>query len=334
MGTAVPIGASRAGEFAVETFESIVWRLQVAGPTLQFGAPFVLPGWMRAWQEIFAPGASLWIRSFQQGGELIGIAALRVEERTARLIGDAEVCDHLDLVCTADRREDFCIALLDHLKGNGIERLELNPLRPDSAVMRALVPAARAGGYPVSVAEEDVLFELDLPDSWEDYLQTLSGKQRHEVRRKLRRLETRAAVRFRLEQAAAVHAAVDDFLVLFRQNRRDKAAFMDDRMAAYFRSLAEYVPGTRIGFLDVDGGPAAAVWCCDHGGTRYLYNSGYDANLGHLSVGILCKLLSIRDAIAAGLRTYDFLKGDEAYKRQLGGKPVPIYRCRINLAGV
>lgn len=330
-----PIGAANAGAFAAETFESVSGRLQAAGAALPSRAPFVLPGWMRAWREVFAPGAPLWIRSFRQGGAVVGIAALRVEGRTARFIGDAAVCDHLDLVCATGRRKEFCAALLDRLKADGIDRLELAPLRPDSVVLQGLIPAARDGGLAVSVAAEDVLFELELPGSWENYLQTLSGKQRHEVRRKLRRLGGRSEAAFRLAQEpAAVRAAVDDFLALFRQNRPDKAAFMDERMEAYFRLLAEYVPGTRIGFLDVDERPAAAVWCCDHGGTRYLYNSGYDARLGHLSVGILCKILSIRDAIDAGLGAYDFLKGDEGYKRQLGGKPVPIYRCRIDLAGV
>jgi CelD/BcsL family acetyltransferase involved in cellulose biosynthesis len=327
-------GTRSAGAFAVETFASLAGGPEAADAACAHPAPFVQPGWMRAWQETFAPRASLWIRSFRLDGKRVGIAALRQEGSSARLVGDADVCDHLDLVCAAGDRRAFCSALLDCLKANGIERLELNPLRPDSVVMTALVPAARARGCSVSIAEENVLFEMRLPDSWEGYLQTLSGKQRHEARRKLRRLEQSATAGFRLvQEPAAVRRAVNDFLVLFRQNRQDKAVFMDERMESYFRRLAEHVPGTCLGFLDVDGMPAAAVWCCDHAGTRYLYNSGYDAQLSHLSVGILCKLLSIRDAIARGLGRYDFLKGDEVYKRQLGGRPVPIYNCRIDLGG-
>lgn len=326
--------AARGDGFAADTFASMAGRLQAAGPALKPAAPFGLPGWMRAWQEVFAPQASLWIRSFRTDGQWAGIAPLRVEGRTARLIGEADVCDHLDLVCASGRESAFCGALLDRLQADGISRLDLHPLRPDSTVMQALVPAARTRGYPVAIVEEDVLFEMPLPGSWEDYLRLLSAKQRHEVRRKLRRLEARAAAEFRwVQEPPAIHAVLDDFLVLFRQNRRDKAAFMNDRMEAYFRLLAEYVPETRIGFLVVDGSPAAAVWCCDFSGTRYLYNSGYDAGQGHLSVGILCKILSIRDGIARGLANYDFLKGQEAYKHQLGGKPVPIFRCRIELPG-
>jgi CelD/BcsL family acetyltransferase involved in cellulose biosynthesis len=326
--------AATGGAFMVETIESVAGCLESSAGALACPAPFVEPGWMRAWQMVFAPRAKLWIRSFRTSAGVLGMAPLRVEAGTARLIGDADVCDHLDLVCAAVCRAEFCSALLDHLKADGVERLELSPLRPDSLVMEALVPAARAAGYAVSTAEEDVLFEMPLPGSWEDYLQRLSGKQRHEVRRKLRRLANAADAGFRLvQEPAAPGSAVDDFLRLFRRNRPDKAVFMDDRMQAYFRLLAEHVRGTRIGFLDVDGTPAAAVWCCDHDGTRYLYNSGFDARLGDLSVGILCKILSIRDAIARGLGKYDFLKGDEAYKRQLGGRPVPIYNCRIDLSG-
>lgn len=333
MGYNDTFGALPASGFTAETLEGISGWLEASGAAIDWSAPFMLPGWMRAWREVFAPQASLWIRSFRLGAEVVGIAPLQVEDGTARLIGDADVCDHLDLVCTAGRQQDFCSALLDHLKASGIDRLELHPLRPDSVVMTALVPTARAKGYAVSISEEDVLFEMRLPATWEDYLEILSGKQRHEARRKLRRLESTFATGFRLvEEPKAMRSAANDFLLLFRQNRKDKAVFMDAHMESYFRLLAEHVPGTRIGFLDVDGMPAAAVWCCDHGDSRYLYNSGYDAHLSHLSVGILCKLLSIRDAITRKFSRYDFLKGDEAYKRQLGGRPVPLYHCWIELS--
>jgi len=334
MGDTETAAAARADGFAADTFETVSGGLKTVGHHLKFRAPFVLPGWMRAWQKVFAPQAALRIRSLRKAGRIAGLAPLRVENGTARLIGDADVCDHLDLVCAAGQQGEFCSALLGHLRAAGILRLDLHPLRPDSVVIQALVPEARTRGYAVSITEEDVLFEMELPATWEDYLRRLSGKQRHEARRKLRRLEAHASTGFCLvQEPPAIGAALSDFLTLFRQNRSDKAAFMDERMEAYFRLLAEYVPETRIGFLSVDGRPAAAVWCCDFDGTRYLYNSGYDASLSHLSVGILCKVLSIRDGIDRGLAKYDFLKGEEAYKHHLGGRPVPIYRCQINLSG-
>ncbi len=299
---------------------------------LLWPSPFTHPGWMQAWHEVLAPRTHLWVRTFWEGGKPIGLAPLRLENGTARLIGDPDVCDHLDLVAAAGREEPFCHALLDALQAERVKRLDLAPLRPDSTVLRALAPAARAAGHPVDLREEGALFAMDLPASWEEYLQRLSGKQRHEVRRKQRRLEAHGAVDFRMtEQPADLPPVLDQFLALFRRNRADKAAFMDARMEAFFRRLTERVPGMCIGILSIGGIPVSGTLCCDHLGIRYLYNSAYDAGVSHLSVGLAAKLASIREGIDRGLNGYDFLKGEEPYKRQLGGRPVALVRCRIDL---
>jgi CelD/BcsL family acetyltransferase involved in cellulose biosynthesis len=318
---------------SAETFESLPDPLQAPGNQLEWASPFVLPGWLRAWWEVFAPPAEPLILSVREGGRLIGIAPLQREGSLLRLIGGADVCDHLDVVVAPRRKAEFCKALLDYVSREGATRIELGPIRPDSAVMTGLVPHARERGWPVASETEDVLFEADLPRSWEGYLELLSGKQRHEARRKLRRLEQSATFAFRLVGGRGdIDAGIEDFLRLFRMNRADKAEFMTARMEAFFRVLVRQVPATRLGFLDVDGAAAAAVMCFDHGATRYLYNSAFDAGLGSLSVGILCKILSIQDAIFRGLAKYDFLKGNETYKRQLGGRAVPVYHCRIETA--
>jgi CelD/BcsL family acetyltransferase involved in cellulose biosynthesis len=301
---------------------------------LDWSSPFLLPGWIEAWCDAFPLEDRPWVVSARQDGRLTGVAALLQQGDALRLAGDPRVCDHMDIVCDPQRAEGFCAGLLQQIGGAGIRILETGPVRPDSAVMTRLVPEARRRGFTVGVAPDETVYSLDLPDSWEGYLLMLSGKQRHEVRRKLRRLEQMAAFGFRLSEApAAVARDLDAFLGLFRQNRADKAAFMNRRMEGYFRSLAERLPETRIAVLEIDGAPAAAVMCFDHRGVRYLYNSGFDARLGHLSVGWSCKVLSIREAVRRGLKTYDFLKGDEPYKRRLGGRPVVLYRCRIEFAG-
>jgi CelD/BcsL family acetyltransferase involved in cellulose biosynthesis len=309
-----------------ESLESLEHLRRSTGG-VSWPSPFVLPGWIRAWQAAFG-AAELNLLSVRGTGGPIGVAPLQVAGRTASFAGSSDVCDHLDLAAAPGREGEVCRALLEHLRAAGaVDGLELGPCRPDSVVVRALLPTARELGLPVAVDGDDSIYPLALPDSWEGYLASLSAKERHEVRRKLRR----GGESFHFELTAGGMEAVQDFLRLFRRNRTDKAAFMDGRMEEYFRRLAEHVPETRIGRLRVDGWVAAAVWCIDFGRSRYLYNSGYDADYSGLSVGLACKLLSIRDAIERGVDTYDFLKGDEAYKRRLGGVPVPLVRCRIDL---
>ena len=127
---------------------------------------------------------------------------------------------------------------------------------------------------------------------------------------------------------------MDTFLRLFEANRSDKAAFMTSRRARFFRSLAEEMAGAgaaKLSFLELDAKPAAAVMCFHDPSTVYLYNNGYDHRFRSLSVGLLSKVLSIREAIREGKQRFDFLKGPEAYKRRLGGKPVSLYRCKLRI---
>ena len=167
------------------------------------------------------------------------------------------------------------------------------------------------------------------------YLAMLNQKQRHEIRRKLRRLEEAAPFTLRtITEFDQVRKAFPDFLNLFRTSRADKAKFMTENMAAFFLSLTEAAAKEnmlRLYFLDIDGCPAATALCFDYQSMTYLYNSGYNTRYSSLSAGQICEIFSIRDSIERGNRWYDFLKGDEMYKQHLGGKPVPLYRCCITL---
>jgi CelD/BcsL family acetyltransferase involved in cellulose biosynthesis len=213
--------------------------------------------------------------------------------------------------------------------------LDLNTVRADSEGLTELTAAASGLGCEVSCTTEDVTFEVELPATWDEFLGKLSGKQRHEVRRKLRRMCEAAEVDFRLvEGLDDMNNEMETFLMLFGSNRSDKAAFMTGQMAAYFRSLAETTAKAgllKLFFLDLDGKPAAAVMCFDHNSTIYLYNNGYDGRYGSLSVGVLSKVLSIKESILEGKDRYDFLKGAEKYKQHLGGVAVPLSRCRVKL---
>ena len=177
--------------------------------------------------------------------------------------------------------------------------------------------------------------ELELPSTWDAFLKGLTGKERHEIRRKLRRLNEAARINFRvIESKTEVSRQIDTFFELFKLNRSDKSKFMTDQMASFFRSLAAALAEARIlklFVLDLDEEPVAATMCFNYQSTMYLYNNGYDKRFGSLSVGFLGKVLSIKESIQSGKKTYDFLKGAEVYKKRLGGQPIQLYRCLIEL---
>ena len=264
----------------------------------------------------------------REGGNLIGIAPLMIQGERACIIGSPDVCDHVDFVFAPGRAKDVLRRILHHLRQQGISLLDLGPLRGDASLLKDMTPVAETLGYEVTIHPEDVILELELPATWDGFLQSLNGKQRHEIRRKIRRLYEAGQINYLVvEEAEQVKKKVDIFLALFGSNRSDKASFMDNQMASFFRSLAEAMAEAQIlklFFLDLDACPAAVAMCFDYASTMYLYNNGYDQRFGSLSVGLLSKVFSMKESIERGRKTYSFLKGGETYKYLLGGTPVPV----------
>jgi CelD/BcsL family acetyltransferase involved in cellulose biosynthesis len=225
--------------------------------------------------------------------------------------------------------------LLDDLREKGIKKLDLRPLRPDSTVLIQLVSVAQNRGYEVTCRPEDVSLELDLPATWNEYLAILKNKQRHEVSRKLRRLWEAGSVEHRcVEVGREVEDYLDIFLKLFSLSKDEKASFMNHNRESFFRSLAKAMAEIgllRMGTLQVNKVPAAMTMGFDYDGSHYLYNSAYDPQFSYLSVGLLCKVLCLKDSIEKGRRKWNFLRGGEPYKYRLGGHEVPLYSCQITI---
>jgi len=319
-----------------ETLDSIFAHWRQTDSFLTWNCLFVLPVWLKPWWDNFGGNAKLYLLSIRHEGRIIGIAPLQRSDDTVRLIGDENVCDNLDFIVAREKSAEFYRILLNHLKQDGVKRLELQPVREDSSVMAQLLPMAEKTGCRSSSEGHDISYELALPGSWDDYLTLLSGKERHEIRRKLRRLHEAGQMSYRLvEDASSIKKEMEAFLELFRSYRSDKTEFMNGRMVSFFKELAEALKEARIlklFFLELDKKPIAATMCFDYHSTMYLYNNGYDKRFGSLSVGMLSKVLSIKESIQSGKKTYDFLKGAEVYKIRLGGQPIELYRCLIDLS--
>ncbi len=319
-----------------EDFNQIAsyWASQEHG--LLFPSIFVTPAYLESWWQVFSEKeAQLYLTSIWQDSKLIGIAPLQISNGIASLIGSPDVCDYLDFVTLAGREEDFFNALLANLKGKGIKEIDLSPVRADSKIMSSLTQMARQRGYRVSQEKVDVSLEMSLPQSWEDYFKLLDGKPRHELERKLRRLKSAGKVEYQIAQDSYVITPVlDEFLNLFSNSKREKSAFMTKKMAQFFHSLTRslaQVNLVKFGSLKLSNMTMAMVMCFDYNDIIYLYNSAYEPSYSSLSPGIAAKAFYIRDSIEKDKRVFNFLKGSEPYKYQLGGKEVPIYRCQIHL---
>ena len=244
-----------------------------------------------------------------------------------------DVSDYLDLIAPDGREEEVWTALLQHCATQPAE-WDLHGIRAASATA-TLVPAlAPARGLTPTVEREDRCPVLALPKTWDEYLARLSGKDRHELRRKIRRLERELP-----GATTRSHAEVDGwdeamtrFLTLHRLSKVGKARFMDERMERFFRSATRRLAAAgwaRLWFLEFEGAAVAAFLCLEHGGSVGLYNSGFDPARAVLAPGIVLLAHVIRDAIDRGFPVFDFLRGEEPYKYGFGPSPEDVLNVRV-----
>lgn len=317
----------------LEAVGASAWDALVVGARLR--SPFLSWVWQREWIRAFAPDRRLEVRTVEDSaGQLVAILPLwEIAPGRLGLVGGADVSDYLDLIALAGREEEAWTALL---QSRAAERAawELHAIPAASPTVAALPKLAATCGLAAAAALEERCPVLTLPASWDTYLAGLGGKRRHELGRKLRRLERDApeARATSVSRADEVAARLGDFFDLHRRSRTGKARFMDAGMEAFFRcitgALAE-VGGVRLWFLDTASGPVATFLCLEWDGTVGLYNSGFHPDRAALSPGVVLLARVVRDAIERGKRRFDFLRGEERYKYEFGPTPEDVYEVTI-----
>ncbi len=296
---------------------------------------FLYPQFQSVWWDLFAQDATLDLCSVRAAdGTLIGVLPLMRRGNAVSFIGDPEVCDYMDLLAAPGREDEVAQALLEHLERDDCRAVDLRGLAEGSPTLASLPAAARARGWAVRAEQEAVCPTVALPATWEAYLDGLGGKQRHEVRRKLRNLaEGGARVSLTVERDPdPVVAGVSHLLAMMRDSRRDKAGFLTEPRQAFFLALGRNLASrgwARLYLLQLDGKTVAAILGFDTGDTLFLYNSGYDPDYRDLAVGLASKVYCLRSCIEERKRAVNFLRGEEAYKYQLGGVPSPVTRLLL-----
>ena len=308
---------------AQESFETLDQEWRTLLPGLCTKAPFHTPAWLRVWWEHFGHGQELLLLSFREDGRLRGIAPLMRSGDRISFLALSDVCDYHDFLFPCGEEGAFLAALLDKLETLEWSALRLEGLREGSAALMLLPALAEKRGFTASVAPEEVSPHIPVAASWDAYLEALSKKDRHELRRKMRRLEGAGTIKVTTATSATLHADVARFLELLKDSREEKAAFLTLERERFFHKLAIAMEGEgylKLFFLELDGLKVAGAFVFDYANAYYLYNSGYDKRYESLSVGLLLKALLVQDAIEHGKREYDLLRGAETYKYHLGAR--------------
>jgi hypothetical protein len=200
----------------------------------------------------------------------------------------------------------------------------------------ALLRRESAEGWTVNLEREDVCPVAHLPEGadFEGYLDTLGKKERHEIRRKVRRAE--AAGDIRLAASPEPLVALEAFIELHQKRWGANGLFPPtpggDASRVFFRRLFElFGPDgpVRLSFLVVNGRQIAAGIHLDGDDRLYYYNAGLDPEARDLSPGVVMVARYAQRAIELGRRHLDFLRGNEPYKYDWGAEDEPIQRILV-----
>ncbi|MCJ7512261.1 MAG: GNAT family N-acetyltransferase [Anaerolineales bacterium] len=329
----------------LETFESLAaeWNALLAGSVTN--VPFLRHEYARAWWASLGggewPSAELQVVAGRDPtGRLVGLAPLiRLPGEPGpalHLLGSFEISDYLDLLVSADEAAPFVSGLLDFLAQEpvaGWHTLELYNLPNLSPVRGLMLELAAQRGWRATEEPLQPCPVISLPENWEGYLQSLDKKQRHELRRKLRRAEGNlpgVSLRW-VDQPGEIESAMGAFLRLMRLDPQ-KSGFLTEAMDGHFRRLATEAKDDnwlRLAFLDAGGEPAAGYLFFDYGNRLWIYNSCLDPAFSQLSPGWVLTGMLIEWAVEHGRDEFDFLRGGEAYKFRLGGVARSIFHVRI-----
>jgi CelD/BcsL family acetyltransferase involved in cellulose biosynthesis len=299
--------------------------------------PFLTYEWISSWWECFSEDNSLEILLLKDKKENpVGIAPLMTKKNSLRFIASEEVSDYCDFVIEKGRNEEFFKNVLNHIEKTHpeIEKIDLMNIKSTSQTLDILPRIASEWGYSCTKSEIEVAPVLELPSSYEHYLGNLSKKRRHELRRKLRRMESLEGIRVeKITDTKDLPEYIDKFIALHRQRSSSKAKFWEKlKMTAFFHEMARRFSLRKwieLNVLFFEDRILAALLSFTHADRIYFYNVAFDKDFARYSPGIYLFDQSIQEAISSRKKCADFLRGREDYKYYFGAEDSKLFRLEL-----
>lgn len=324
--------------------------------------PMLSPTWLRPWWDVYGAGRALRVGLFHAGDRLVGLAPLcarrfwyrpgipfrRLEFMGADVDEQDGVCsDYLNLIAAAGYEAAVAQAFTQAVAAGSFGRwdeLVLAAMDGAGPTPDLLLDAFHGLGYAATKETTCEAPYLPLPGSWDDYLKSLNKHGRRHMLDGTRNFERWAEGDWRIERVAT-EADLPRGLAILEQLHNQRwqegegvgGAFARPRFVAFHQA---YLPALlregrlNLFWLTARGEPVAAHYEIVANGKVYYYQCGRSMAVPpQVSVGTALLIYSIQDAIARGLREFDFLAGLSSYKRKFTQTTRPVVQVRVARSG-
>jgi len=301
--------------------------------------PFQTWEWQSTWWGQYAKRRRPYILLVEEGSDFVGLMPMMVSRGawSALRAMASGASDYLHPLARAGFEQVAAQKLAEHLRElDDVDLVDLHQVRETQPLARAFGAGACAvvemDSEPVGVREsgdksphskkQATCLVLDLPDTFDAYLATLSKSLRFDVRKLDKELFSKGKAKIEPATEDTLDKALDVFFETHRKRWRKRGlpgAFVGSRSERFQREWAFRAQRNGwlwLSVLTVEDKPVGTIYAMRLGDTTYYYQAGFDPESSAISPGTLLVGHTIRRAIAEGVRTFDFLRGDEPYKRR------------------
>ena len=311
----------------------------------QTRVPFLRHEFLRHWWDTCGGGewdkGKLEIVLAHDGDKLVGIAPLfftirKDGRRSLMFLGSFEIVDYLDVIVIPEYLDPFLLQLLAYLTTSEIpewDEISLYNILDESATLESLKKAARQVGWSYEEKELQKAPFICLTGNWDTYLAGIDKKQRHEIRRKMRRADEaeQPVSVYVTREAEKLDADIHSFLELMAYDE-EKKQFLTPKMTEQMENTLRCAFDTgclHLAFLEIGGVKAAAYMSFDYLHRLWVYNSGLNPAFNAYSPGWVLLGHLLKWANENQYSEFDFLRGDEEYKYRFGAVDRRVYRVRL-----
>jgi CelD/BcsL family acetyltransferase involved in cellulose biosynthesis len=305
-----------AGSIAIEREPGRIadeWD-ELAGRTR--AVPFVRPGWITAWWDVFGHGA-LQILTLRRGGRLAGVLPLYGDHAWLRTPTNDQTPEFSFITEDTAAADELAAAALDRAG----RRLTLSLVDASGSDFAALRGDARARGYRVLARPVVRPPYLLVEGDWEAFEKRVGSRLLRDLRRRRRRLEDEGVLTFEVSDGAANldELLEDGFRVETSgwKAAQQTAIVSRPETRRFFTEVARWAAARgwlRLAFLRLDGRALAFQFGLEEGGAYYFLKGGYETEFHRFAPGKLLVQEMLERAFSSGLERFEFLGQPESWK--------------------
>jgi len=285
--------------------------------------PFQTWEWHRTWFDHYGKGKRPYILTLYEGGDLVALYPLARKGGLWSVLRSSGTgpSDYLHPLIRPGYEAPAEAAFREHLVEEARASLvDLHQLRDDFSSLSL---------RGENTIEQSTCLVLDLPETFDDYLATLGKSLRYDVRRLDKPLFRQGRATLEPVTGDGIGPGLDVFFEQHKKrwHKRGLPGVFLGRAQAFHHEWGRRAVARGwlwLSILRYEDRPIGALYAMTLGPTVYFYQAGFDPAHGALSPGTLLVAQTIRRAIAEGKTAFDFLRGDEPYKRRW--KPQREYR--------